>query len=198
MLNLRAPWFRKGLVVLGGRLHGWGVSPNAITVVGALGSVASAALLLGTGRFFVGALAITAFVLLDLLDGAVARAGGTSSKFGAILDSTLDRVADASIFGALIWFYAGPADRRDLVLAALVALVLGQLVPYVRARAGGLGIDAKVGIAERAVRLTVVLTGVGLAGLGLPIALPIALWLLVALGLVTVVQRLDAVRTARG
>ncbi len=197
MLNLRPrSSVSSALAPIGTGLHRLGISPNLITVVGTVGSVASAALLVGTGRFFLGVVAITFFVLFDLLDGAVARAGGTVSRFGAVLDSTLDRVADASIFAALIWWYAGSADRPDLILAALLALVLGQLIPYVRARAGGLGIDASVGIAERAVRLTLVLTGIGLSGLGLTIAVPIALWLLVALGLITVGQRLDAVRRA--
>ncbi|MGI8723081.1 MAG: phosphatidylinositol phosphate synthase [Geodermatophilaceae bacterium] len=197
MLNLRArSSVSSALAPIGGGLHRLGVSPNVITVVGTVGSVASAALLLGTGDFFLGVIAITVFVLFDLLDGAVARAGGTASRFGAVLDSTLDRIADASIFAALIWWFAGPADRPDLIVASLIALVLGQLIPYVRARAEGLGINASVGIAERAVRLTVVLTGVGLSGLGLPIALPIALWLLITVGVITVGQRLNAVRRA--
>ncbi len=197
MLNLRArSSVSSALAPIGVGLHRLGINPNVITVVGTVGSVASAALLVGTGRFFLGVVAITFFVLFDLLDGAVARAGGTASRFGAVLDSTLDRLADASIFAALIWWYAGSADRLDLILAALLALVLGQLIPYVRARAEGVGINASVGIAERAVRLTLVLAGIGLAGLGLTIALPIALWLLVALSLMTVGQRLDAVRRA--
>ncbi len=197
MLNLRArSSVSRALAPIGGALHRLGVSPNLITVVGTVGSVASAVLLLGTGRFFLGVVAITVFVLFDLLDGAVARAGETASRFGAVLDSTLDRIADASIFAALIWWFAGPADRPDLIVACLIALVLGQLIPYVRARAEGLGINASVGIAERAVRLTVILTGVGLSGLGLPIALPIALWLLITIGVITVGQRLNAVRRA--
>lgn len=197
MVNLRLrSMVSMALAPLGGLLNRWGVTPNAITVVGTVGTVASAALLVGTGRFFLGVVAITLFVLFDLLDGAVARAGGTASTFGAVLDSTLDRVADASIFAALIWWFVHSTDRPDLILACLIALVLGQLIPYVRARAEGLGINASVGIAERAVRLTIVLTGIGLAGLGLTIALPIALWLLVVLGLVTVGQRLNAVRRA--
>ncbi|MBA3368397.1 MAG: CDP-alcohol phosphatidyltransferase family protein [Geodermatophilaceae bacterium] len=197
MLNLRArSSVSRALAPIGGGLHRLGVSANVITVVGTAGSVASAVLLLGTGRFFLGVVAITVFVLFDLLDGAVARAGATASRFGAVLDSTLDRIADASIFAALIWWFAGSADRPDLIVACLIALVLGQLIPYVRARAEGLGINASVGIAERAVRLTVVLTGVGLSGLGLPIAVPIALWLLNTVGVITVGQRLNAVRRA--
>jgi len=200
MLNFRArSSVSKALAPIGGGLHRLGVSPNAITVVGTLGTVISAALLIGTGRFLIAVVAITLFVLFDLLDGAVARAGGTASNFGAVLDSTLDRVADASIFAALIWWFAGSgptAPRPDLVLAALIALILGQLIPYVRARAEALNIDASAGIAERAERLTLVLVGVGLAGLGVPLALPIAVWLLVALGVVTVGQRLNAVRRA--
>ncbi len=197
MLNLRTrSSVSRALAPVGSGLHRIGVSPNSITVVGTIGSVASAALLLGTGRFFLGVVAITVFVLFDLLDGAVARAGGTASNFGAVLDSTLDRVADAAIFAALIWWFAESADRPDLIVACLIALVLGQLIPYVRARAEGLGINASVGIAERAVRLTIVLTGIGLSGLGIPLALPIALWLLIVLGVITVGQRLNAVRRA--
>jgi len=200
MLNLRArSSVSRALAPVGVGLHRMGVSPNAITVVGTVGTVASAGLLIGTGQFVLGVFAITVFVLFDLLDGAVARAGGTASSFGAVLDSTLDRVADASIFGALIWWFVGTGHtpaRPDLILAALLALVLGQLIPYVRARAEGLDIDASVGIAERAVRLTLVLVGVGLAGIGLPLGLPIALWLLVTLGVITVGQRLHAVRRA--
>lgn len=200
MLNLRArSSVSKALAPIGSGLHRIGVSPNTITVVGTVGTVASAALLIGTGRFLLAVIGITFFVLFDLLDGAVARAGGTASNFGAVLDSTLDRVADASIFAALIWWFAGFGDspgRPDLTLAAILALVLGQLIPYVRARAEGLDIDASVGIAERAERLILVLLGVGLAGLGVPLALPIALWLLVAAGVITVGQRLNAVRRA--
>jgi len=200
MLNLRArSWVGRVLAPIGGGLHRLGVSPNSITVIGTLGTVASAALLIGTGRFVLGVVAITVFVLFDLLDGAVARAGGTASPFGAVLDSTLDRMADASIFVALVWWYAASghtSSRPDLILAALLALVLGQLIPYVRARAEGVGIDASVGIAERAERLILVLVGVGLAGLGVPVALPIALWVLVAAGVITVGQRLAAVRRA--
>jgi CDP-diacylglycerol--glycerol-3-phosphate 3-phosphatidyltransferase len=199
MLNLRArSSISNALAPVGGGLHRLGVSPNAITVVGTLGTVVSAALLIGTGRFLLAVVAITLFVLFDLLDGAVARAGGTASRFGAVLDSTCDRVADASIFAALWWFAgSGQASSRpNLILAALLALVLGQLIPYVRARAEGLGVNASVGIAERAERLIIVLVGVGLAGLGLEIALPIALWLLVAVGVLTVGQRLNAVRRA--
>jgi len=200
MLNLRArSSVGKALAPIGGGLHRLGVSPNAITIVGTLGTVASAALLIGTGRFLLGVIAITVFVLFDLLDGAVARAGGTASRFGAVLDSTLDRVADASIFAALIWWFGASgqtSSRPDLLLAAMLALVLGQLIPYVRARAEGLGINASVGFAERVVRLVIVLVGVGLAGLGLAVAVPVALWLLVVVGVITVGQRLNAVRRA--
>ncbi|MGI8627752.1 MAG: phosphatidylinositol phosphate synthase [Geodermatophilaceae bacterium] len=200
MLNFRArSSVGRALAPVGGGLHRMGVNPNAITVLGTIGTVGSAALLIGTGRFLIAVVAITFFVLFDLLDGAVARAGGTASNFGAVLDSTLDRVADASIFAALIWWFVGSGEassRPDLILATLLALVLGQLIPYVRARAEALDIDASTGIAERAERLVLVLVGVGLAGLGLPVALPIALWVLVAVGVITVGQRLNAVRLA--
>lgn len=198
MLNLRTRLsVRRALAPTGAFLHRLGVRPNAVTVFGTLGTVVAATLLIGTGRFVAAALTITVFVLFDLLDGAVARAGGTASRFGAVLDSTFDRVADASIFAALIWWLAtsgASPDSPDLIIASLLALTLGQLIPYVRARAESLGVDASLGLADRAVRLTVVLVGLFLDGLGLPFALAIALWLLVVAGAITVAQRLNAVR----
>ena len=117
------------------RLARRGVTPDAITILGTLGAVASAVFLIGTGRLWWGAVAVTVFVLLDMLDGALARARGGGSVFGAVLDSTGDRAADAAIFGALVWWFSGAGDNRLLVLLALLCLVLGILTSYIKARA---------------------------------------------------------------
>jgi CDP-diacylglycerol--glycerol-3-phosphate 3-phosphatidyltransferase len=170
------------------------VTPDAVTLTGTLGAVASAAFLIGTGHLFWGAFAVTLFVLLDMLDGALARARGGGSVFGAVLDSTGDRAADAAIFGGLVWWYAGDGDNRLLVLLALLCLVLGVLTSYVKARAEGVGIPCDVGVIERTERLILVLVGTGFTGLGIPYAVHVALWVLLVGSAVTVGQRFAAVR----
>jgi len=195
MLGLSArPVVEKVLNPLVARLVRAGVTPDMITIAGTVGAVAGAVVLFGTGHLFWGTVAVTFFVLLDLLDGAVARARGGGTVFGAVLDSVGDRAADAAIFGALIWWYSGPGNNRLLILLALLCLVLGVLTSYVKARAEGVGIPCNVGIVERLERLLLVLFGTGLSGLGVPYALHVALWLLVGGSAVTVGQRILAVR----
>jgi CDP-diacylglycerol---glycerol-3-phosphate 3-phosphatidyltransferase len=193
VLNIHArASLSKALDPLGRRLAGAGITPNTITVVGTLGAIAAALVFYPKGWFFGGTLVITAFVLLDLVDGAVARAGGSVSAFGGVLDSTCDRAADAAIFGALVWYFA-EHGQRWLLLAALLCLVLGTLTSYIRSRAEAAGLNATVGIAERAERLIVVLVGTALAGLGVPYVQAIALWGLVGASAITVAQRLATV-----
>ncbi|CAN5723780.1 CDP-alcohol phosphatidyltransferase family protein [soil metagenome] len=195
MLNLFArASVSRALQPLGERLARSGLSPDVVTVVGTVGVVTGAAALLAQGRFFTGTVVITVFVLFDMVDGAVARARGTTSRFCAVLDSTCDRVADAAIFGALAWWYAGAGQSRELLLAALLCMGLGAVTSYTKARAEGAGLRCDVGIAERTERLIVILVGTGLDGLGVPYVLAVALWLLVAATAVTVVQRLVEVR----
>ncbi|HVX45645.1 MAG TPA: CDP-alcohol phosphatidyltransferase family protein [Mycobacteriales bacterium] len=179
---------------LGVRLARAGVTPDAITVVGTLGAVAGALIFFTQGHFFVGTLVIWFFVMLDMVDGAVARAGKGSSPFGALLDSTCDRVADGALFGALAWWFATDGDRDSLLLASLLCLVFGAVTSYIKARAEGLGMTCNVGIAERAERLIVALVGTGLDGLGVPYVQAVALWLLVAATGITVIQRLAEVK----
>jgi CDP-diacylglycerol--glycerol-3-phosphate 3-phosphatidyltransferase len=194
VLGLSArPVVAKVLNPLVARLVRAGVTPDAITITGTVGAVAGAVLLFGTGHLFWGTVVVTLSVLLDLLDGALARARGGGTVFGAVLDSAGDRVADAAIFGALIWWYSGAGDNRLLVLLALLCLVLGVLTSYIKARAEGVGIACNVGIVERLERLLLVLFGTGLAGLGVPYALHVGLWVLLAGSAVTVVQRIVAV-----
>jgi CDP-diacylglycerol---glycerol-3-phosphate 3-phosphatidyltransferase len=176
------------------RLARAGVTADMVTVVGTVGAVASAAFLIGNGVLWWGAIAVTAFVLLDMLDGALARARGGGSVFGAVLDSVGDRAADAAVFGALVWWYSGEGDNRLIVLLALICLVLGVLTSYIKARAEGVGLSANVGIVERTERLILVLVGTGFTGLGVPYALHVMLWVLLVGSAITVGQRFVAVR----
>jgi CDP-diacylglycerol--glycerol-3-phosphate 3-phosphatidyltransferase len=171
-----------------------GVSPDAITVLGTVGVVAGALALFPRGQLFVGTLVVTAFVLTDMLDGAMARRLSRRSVFGAWLDSTCDRVADAAVFSGLVLWLVGDGDDTLLAGVALFCLVAGSLVSYAKARAEGLGLRCDVGFAERAERLIIVLVAAGLSGLGLTWALPVGLWVLAVASAVTVVQRLLEVR----
>ncbi|MGH3240134.1 MAG: phosphatidylinositol phosphate synthase, partial [Spirillospora sp.] len=192
MLNKIRPGLERVLTPVGHAVARIGPSPNAITVVGTLGVAAGALVLFPRGEFFWGTMVITAFVLFDMLDGAVARVTGKISKFGAFLDSTMDRVADAAIFsGLMIGLYRD--DRELLAGLALYCLVAGVVVSYAKARAEGLGYTCNVGIAERAERLIVALVAAGFDGLGVPFILAVALWVLAALSTITIGQRFATV-----
>src|SRR5262249_52574814 len=147
------------------RLVALGVTPDAITVVGTLGVAGGALAFYPRGEFLVGTLVITAFVFSDLLDGAVARVRGSSGPWGAFLDSTLDRVGDGAVFGALALWYAGDGHDRVLCAVAIYDLVAGVVTSYAKARAESLGMTCNVGIAERSERLLGILVLTGLSGL---------------------------------
>ncbi len=148
-----------------------GVTPDQVTIVGTIGVSAGALWFFPRGQFFVGVLVITAFVFSDIMDGYMARKSGQSSKWGAFLDSTLDRVGDAAIFGGLVIYYAGGysydapeadlGDPRIYLYLSLACLVLGSITSYARARAESLGMTAKGGIAERSDRLVAILVMTG-------------------------------------
>jgi CDP-diacylglycerol--glycerol-3-phosphate 3-phosphatidyltransferase len=199
MLNVLA---RVHVARITGPLGRWlvdrGVTPDAVTVVGTVGTVAAALWFLPRGQLFAGAAVITFFVLFDMVDGAMARARGRGTPFGAVLDSTCDRVADGALFAALTWWCLGVGEQRTLGVAALLCLVIGQLVSYIKARAEGVGLSADGGLVERPERLIIALVGAGIHGLGVPYALHVALWLLAAASLWTLGQRVVAVyRSAR-
>ncbi len=170
-----------------------GLTPNSVTILGALGLIISATYFYSTEQYFVGTLVITVFALSDLFDGAMARIsekGATS--WGGFLDSTIDRVTDSAIVISL----ALPLIRDEDLLAypAVVALVTGVLIPYIRAKAESFNIACSVGITERTERLVIILVAAGFHGLGVPYILAIGIWTLAVLGLVTVFQRLQVVR----
>src|SRR5215472_14122512 len=126
MLKVLKPGLGRLLAPAGRALARTPVTPNMITVIGAIGMTAGALTLFPTGHLFAGTMVCTGFVLSDMLDGALARAQGSTGAFGAFLDSTLDRVGDAAVFvGIAIWLATGGHDR-------LVAIGLAGLgVPYV-------------------------------------------------------------------
>ena len=195
MLNIHArEWVGKTINPLGVRLARAGVTPDAITITGTVGATSAALIFFTQGWWFSGTMLIWGFVMLDVVDGAVARAGGMSTKFGAVLDSTADRLVDAAVFGSIAWYFARH-DQPWMLAGCLLCLVLGSLTSYVRARAEGVGLTATVGIAERAERLIIILVGTGLSGehLRVPYVQAIAVWLLVAASTITVAQRLATV-----
>jgi CDP-diacylglycerol--glycerol-3-phosphate 3-phosphatidyltransferase len=194
MLKLLRPALSRVLTPTGHALARLGVTPNVITVIGTLGVVAGALGFYPRGELFWGTIVCTIFVLFDMLDGAVARVTGGGTTWGAFLDSTLDRVADAAIFTGVILWLAGGGDDLPLAGLALFCLASGALVSYAKARAEGLGLTCDVGIAERGERILVALVAIGLDGLGVPYALAAGLWLLAAASAITVVQRITVVR----
>jgi CDP-diacylglycerol--glycerol-3-phosphate 3-phosphatidyltransferase len=183
---------------VGRTLVRWGVPPDLVTVVGTVGSVAAALWFLPRGQLFLGVCVTTAFVLFDLVDGAMARALGSGTRFGAVLDSTCDRLADGALFAALAWWCLRLGDQPHTAVAAMISLVAGQVVSYLKARAEASGLSAQGGLVERAERLILALVGTALEGLGLVGALAVGLWLLSVGSLITLGQRLLAVhRSAR-
>jgi CDP-diacylglycerol---glycerol-3-phosphate 3-phosphatidyltransferase len=190
MLNFLRPAFARLFNPVVQALARTPVTPNMITVAGTVGVCAAVLSLFPLGELFPGALAATVFVFTDMLDGQLARIKGNSGVYGAFLDSTMDRIADAAIFGGItIWFM-----RTDHLLAcvSLFCLAAGLCVSYVKARAEGLGLNANVGLIERPERLTIGLASIGFSGLGVPYILPVGLWVLAVGSAFTLWQRMRA------
>ncbi len=166
-----------------------GLTPDAVTIIGTVGAASGALIFFTRGSFWIGTLVIAAFILSDMLDGAMARLSGRSGKWGAFLDSTLDRVADGAIFVSLLIFFSR-TDQWGMVAATTICLIGGTVISYAKARAEGLGMTCNVGFAERTERLLIVLIPTFLAGVGVPFIQPIALWALAVLTLLTVGQRM--------
>lgn len=186
----------KATAPLGKALIRTGLTPDAVTVIGTVATIAAAVTLFPIGELFWGALAIWIFVMFDMLDGAMARARGGGTRFGAVLDATCDRVADGAIFAGLAWWAVYHEDSRPLLVATLICLVCSQVISYAKARAEASGLSADGGLIERPDRLVIVLVGAGFTGLGLDWAIHIAMWLLAAGSVITVFQRVLAVRNS--
>jgi CDP-diacylglycerol--glycerol-3-phosphate 3-phosphatidyltransferase len=194
MLKVLRPAIARVLTPVGHVLAKTPVTPNALTIIGTIGMSAGALSLFPTGHLFAGVMVCTGFVLTDMLDGTLARIKGTTGRFGAFLDSTMDRIADAAVFvGLATWFVLRGNDKL-LAAVAVFCLVAGSLVSYAKARAESVGLKCDVGFAERTERLLIALVATGLSGLGVPYVLAIGLWLLAAASAVTFVQRVVAAR----
>ena len=165
------------------------ISANLISFTGGIGATGSALYFFPKGKFLAGVIAVSAFALFDLFDGTVARLSprGTS-KWGAALDSTLDRISDSAILiGGLLYVQK---NNNQLSKYFLIALVSGFLVSYIRARAESLSIKCDGGIAERTERLIIILAAYALFDLGVESAIEYGIYLLCILSVVTVIQRL--------
>lgn len=174
-----------------------GILPDLVTLLGTLGVCVGALAFFPRGELFWGTMVCTAFVFSDMIDGTMARLSGRSSTWGAFLDSSLDRVGDGAVIGGLLLYGYNTHDDAITGLA-LWCLVMGGVVSYVKARAEGLGMRADVGIAERSERLLITLVGAGFAGLGVPYALVVALWLVAVGSVITVLQRVALVHRQAG
>ncbi|WP_203566545.1 phosphatidylinositol phosphate synthase [Aestuariimicrobium ganziense] len=169
------------------------VHPDAITWAGTLITVVTAMVFLPRGWLWQGAALLLVFMLSDGIDGQMARMTNRVSTWGAFLDSSLDRIGDGAVFGAVVLYYAGRGDSVLWAGIALGALVMGQVTSYVKARGEALDMKVVGGLAARADRVLVLLLGLALAGVGLFWALPVALcWLLLA-STITVGQRMAQV-----
>lgn len=164
-----------------------GIKPDALTFTGLAINI-GAAYVIATGHFPLGGILILVAGLFDLLDGALARFAKKTTKFGAILDSAVDRISEAAIFcGLLVWYMPG----RSEILLIFAVLIGSFLVSYIRARAEGLGLECKGGLFTRAERVIVLAVGL------LVNQVVIALWILVVFVYITVVQRLVYLRRVR-
>ena len=198
MLNakIRGIW-DKGMKPVGGFIGRSGVTPNQITLLGVVVQ-AVVSYLIVSDRLAEAGFVLIAAALLDAVDGAVAKARGLTTKFGAFLDSTMDRLSDALVFLPIAWLYlaeptAARADQQWVAALALVTLVLSFLVSYARARAEGLGFDCNVGLIERAERLIIMILALVFNDL-----LPAGLVLLALASLITLVQRMAHVHKQAG
>jgi phosphatidylinositol phosphate synthase len=178
-----------------------GLTPDSVTIIGTAGTVIAALTLFPIGQLWWGAFAVFVFVLADMLDGAMARERGGGTRFGAVLDATCDRIADGAVFAGLLWWAAAGVHSASLMVATLICMVTSQVISYIKARAEASGLRGDGGLIERPERLIIVLVGAGLSGvpfLHVPWLLLVAMWVLAVASLVTVGQRLHAVRTSPG
>ncbi len=199
-LMSRAAYAKLSRPVAKAALHA-GLTPDIVTIVGTAGSVTAALTLFPIGQLWWGAFAVFVFVLADMLDGAMARERGGGTRFGAVLDATCDRIADGAIFAGLLWWAAFGLHDPTLVVGILICLITSQVISYIKARAEASGLRGDGGIIERPERLVIVLVGAGLSGvpfLHAPWLLQVAIWLLALASVVTVAQRIHAVRTSPG
>lgn len=178
--------FEKGLKPVGANLRRAGIKADHLTTFGVLMS-AAAAVAIANGALRGGLLLLALTAVPDVLDGAVAKASGTASSRGAFFDSTMDRVADALLLGGVAW-YLDTTEPGRIALLPMAVLGASMLISYERAKAEGLGFDARGGLMERAERLGLLALALLFDSLLVP-----ALWLMLALTLFTAAQRFQKV-----
>ena len=169
------------------------LTPNAISLTGLVLNVV-AAVLVWQGYYFLGGVAFIVGSVCDTLDGRYARMSGKGTPFGAFLDSTLDRMEEGIVLTAVAVRFTLRGDEAA-VAATVIAVLASLMVSYTRARAEALGVECKVGIADRAVRVVILSAGLLLQGFGLDNVLEYAVYVLAALSVVTVLQRIFHVRS---
>lgn len=172
----------KAVKPLGNGLRRTGLTPDHLTVMGLLVAV-GAGVAIGYGSLRLGLLLVVLAALPDLLDGALAKASDSSSQRGAFFDSTIDRFADALLFGGVAWYLASSRSAHMAMLPFAV-MAMSSVISYMRAKAESLGLDAKGGLMERAERIIALCLGL----LFEPLLIPI-LWITLALTTITAVQR---------
>jgi CDP-diacylglycerol---glycerol-3-phosphate 3-phosphatidyltransferase len=172
----------KGVGPLGAALRRTGMSPDHLTALGLVMAV-PAAVAIGTGRLGLGLVLLIASAVPDLLDGALAKASGTASVRGAFFDSVTDRVTDGLILGGVAW-YLQTRHQGHAAMLAFAVLGASMLISYERAKAESLGFNAKGGLMERAERIIVLCVGLAFSAVLVPL-----LWLMLALTVLTAVQR---------
>ena len=168
-----------------------GLSANAVTVLGTLATIGAAVTLIPTGHLVWAAVLTLFFAAFDMIDGTMARLRGGGTAYGATLDASCDRLSDGALFGAIAYWliYVDQADKSTVVVA-LVVLALSQTISYIKARAEAGGLKVNGGLIERPERLIIAVGGLFLDGLGVNLALEVALWTLAVGSVITVVQRL--------
>ncbi len=169
------------------------ISPDFITALGVMGTLWVAVVFIAQGEWLVGGVLLFFVTSLDMVDGAMARLQNRDSIWGAFLDSVMDRISDGIILGSLIYYFYKSENTLYLILM-IWALVMSEVTSYARARAEGVGLDGKIGIAERPERLGFVVWGTFLTGLGLTWMTPVMVWGLVVVSTITVGQRINYVR----
>jgi CDP-diacylglycerol--glycerol-3-phosphate 3-phosphatidyltransferase len=181
--NLARAWGARIIEPIAKILARMGLTPNMVTISGFALTLA-VAIVLATGRLQLAGVLLIITLGADGLDGTLARLTGRSSRFGAFLDSTLDRWAEVAIYGALVWYFMSSGQDNGVLLAT-AAMASSLMVSYTRARAEGIGIPLKEGLLTRLERLIILIVG-----LIFPTLLIWALWTIAVLAGLTAIQRI--------
>ncbi|WKD59169.1 phosphatidylinositol phosphate synthase [Corynebacterium caspium] len=168
-----------------------GLSANLITVIGAIITVLITVIFIPYGWLAAAAILSGIFAASDMVDGTMARLSGGGTKFGSTLDATCDRITDGVLFATITWWLIYRYEAAiPLVIASMIVLVGSQVISYVKARGEANNLKINGGLIERPERLIIGLVGLGLQGFGIPFAIDIAIWILAAGSIFTVIQRI--------